>query len=131
VRLFLDSNVWISALAASGRCEELLRTCLGHHRTLTSNLVRDECLAVIERKLRARPEALAQFVRLWTLAECVADAAAETGSNDARLLAAAGAAGAELFVTGDRAVLELRQVQSLLIVSPRDAWLMLYPPSFS
>lgn len=66
---------------------------------------------------------------MWRSAELVVDVPAESADNDSRLIAAAAATGADLFVTGDKQVLERTQIGHMRIVSPRDAWLILYPPT--
>jgi hypothetical protein len=45
--------------------------------------------------------------------------------------AAAVAAGAELFVTGDKRVLEWIASGSMRIASPRQAWIMLFEPQLN
>lgn len=128
MRVFLDTNVWISGLASAGLCKELLTQSLKAGVVLSSLLVREEVTAVITRKFEARSETLSLFLDLWQYAECVADAPDDLGDNDARLVAAASAAGADLFVTGDKAVLAMGRVASMRIEAPRTAWIMLFNP---
>ena len=45
--------------------------------------------------------------------------------------AAAVAAGAELFVTGDKRVLEWAASGTMRIVSPRQAWIILFEPQLN
>jgi predicted nucleic acid-binding protein len=51
--------------------------------------------------------------------------------NDARLVAAAVTAGADLFVSGDKRVLEWGASGSLRIASPRQAWIILFEPQLN
>jgi predicted nucleic acid-binding protein len=44
---------------------------------------------------------------------------------DISILACAIAGGAEVFVTGDKELLELKQIKTLPIISPRQLWLQL------
>jgi predicted nucleic acid-binding protein len=86
---------------------------------MTSTLVREELADVLLRKLAPKPATLKQIDALWQMATHIADAPAGHGDNDARLLHAAAAAGAEAFVTGDKAVLNLQAYQGMPILSPR------------
>ena len=61
----------------------------------------------------------------------VLHAADPASDNDSRLVAAAVAAGAELFVAGDKWVREWAASGPLRIVSPRQAWIMLFEPQLN
>lgn len=129
MRVFLDTNVWVSAFAARGVCEELLLRLLEDGSVLTSPLVWEELTGVLTRKVLPSPAAWQRIRSLWCSAESVKDAPAEREDNDSRLIAAAAEAGADLFVTGDKEVLERSHSGNMRVVSPRDAWLILYPPA--
>lgn len=122
MRIFLDTNVWVSAFAARGLCESLLVECLERHEVLTSPLVWEEIRDVLNRKFAPAPQTWREIEGLWRTANSVADAPAEFGDNDARLLKAAAAAGADVFVTGDRALLDLKSIEGVKIVPPRQLY---------
>lgn len=122
MKVFLDTNVWVAAFAARGLCDALLDECLTGHEVLTSVLVWDELRDVMTRKLDPTPKAWKEIEALWKTAIPVADVPPGFGDNDARLVEAARAAGAEAFVTGDRALLDLRAAGEMPIVSPREAY---------
>ncbi len=126
--LFLDTNIWVSALVASGLCEDLLLKCVEQRLAVTSELVWIELEAVMTRKIRASDVAVSSARELWKTLPLIDDVPAPTDDNDARLVAAARAAGATLFVTGDRRVLDWRQSGEMRIVSPREAWIELFAP---
>lgn len=125
MRVFLDTNVWVAALATRGLCAELLEQCLARHAVLTSALLRAEFDDVVERKLAPAPATWAEIGRLWAMSCAIPDAAPERGDNDTRLLEAAADARAEAFVTGDKAVLERRSHRDMPIRSPRQMYAML------
>lgn len=83
---------------------------------------------MLARKLRFSAEEIALARATFDAAEAVSDAAAPTDDNDARLLAAALASGANLFVTGDKRVLGWKPSGTLSIVTPREAWITLFAP---
>jgi predicted nucleic acid-binding protein len=128
VRVFLDTNVWISAFVAPGACRRLVAFALPFHETLSSALVRQEITSVLTEKLNAPPPSTQWLEEFLRETRPLSDANPEIGDNDARLLAGASAAGAELFVTGNNALLEKGFVGAMRIVSPREAWLMLFSP---
>jgi len=129
MRVFFDTNVWLSAVVFPGLCSELLLACdaAGHH-LLTSALVRAETQAVLRRKFVRHAAAVERFDALWLCATCVPDVAEPLEDADARLVACAQAAAANLFVTGDQRVLGWDPRGNMRIVTPRVAWTQLDAP---
>lgn len=126
-QVFFDTNVWLSAAVFPGLCAELLLALdAAGHRLMTTSLVREEAHCVLKRKFARHAAALERFDALWACAVCVPDAAEPAGDADAQLVAAAGAAGADMFVTGDQRVLGWDEPGGpMRIVSPRQAWALL------
>lgn len=123
MRVFLDTNVWLSAVVFPGLCAELLLEIDARgHRLLTSALVREEVHAVMQRKFPRHAAAVERFDALWADATRVPDVAEPADDADARLVTAAEAAGADLFVTGDQRVLGWDPCGEMGILSPRRAW---------
>lgn len=123
MKVFLDSNVWLAAVVFPGLCAELvLELDARGHRLLTSVLVREEVRGVMQRKFKRHAAAWERFDSLWACALCVPDVAEPAADADARLVAAAREAGAQLFITGDQRVLGWHPQASMGIVSPRQAW---------
>jgi putative PIN family toxin of toxin-antitoxin system len=126
MKVFLDTNVWLSATIFSGLCEELLLQCAEHDWLLTSTLVQIEAHEVLQRQFAHAPNACALFDASWQVAQLIADVDTPSDDNDKRLVAAAALAGADLLVTGDKRVLGWDQVKSaagtMRIVSARTAW---------
>jgi putative PIN family toxin of toxin-antitoxin system len=127
VKVFLDTNVLVSAFTARGLCTDLFRYLLAEHEVMTGevNLVElrrvlaehfhasDHQLAVVEGQLRdqvvvPRPAA--------TSAVRVRD------PDDAWVLASAIAGAADLLVTGDKDLLTVASRAPLPILSPRETW---------
>lgn len=126
MRVFLDTNVWLSATVFAGLCEAILTECAQRDGLVTTRLVQYEAHEVLGRKFAHLPHAQALFDAIWSEAVCVDDVAEPIDDNDVRLVRAASAAGAEVFVTGDRRVLGWATEGSMLILSPRDAWMRLF-----
>lgn len=68
------------------------------------------------------------FDAAWNEAPCISDLPDPTNDADRRLIAAALAAQAELFVTGDKRVLDWQASGGMRIVTPRQAWIILFAP---
>jgi predicted nucleic acid-binding protein len=130
MKVFLDINVWLSATIFPGLCEELVQQCAERGWVLTSALVRAEAHEVLARKFPQVPHAAALFDAVWEEASLIEDQPEPADDNDRRLVAAARAAGATLFVTGDKRVLSWQMTQqpdsTMQIVSPREAWGILF-----
>lgn len=126
MRVFFDTNVWMSASIFSGLCEALLLQCTEHRVLLGSALVQREAHAGLRRKFPQLPDACALFDAVWQSAELIADHDEPANDNDRCLVNTAAAAGVELFVAGDKRVLAWQAVQTgrglMRIVSPREAW---------
>jgi predicted nucleic acid-binding protein len=123
-KVFFDTNVWLSAVVFPGLCAELLLALdAAGHGLLTSALVRAEAHEVLRRKFKRHAAAIERFDALWACAACVPDMAEPAADADARLVAAARAAGAEVFVTGDQRVLGWDAPGAAMrILAPRGAW---------
>jgi predicted nucleic acid-binding protein len=129
VKVFLDTNVWLSAIVFPGLCAELLLALdASGHSLLTSALVRAETHDVLRRKFTRHATAIERFDTLWACAACVPDTDQPAGDADARRVAAAQAAGTQVFVTGDQRVLGWDPRNAMRIVSPRVAWATLVMP---
>ncbi len=127
MKVFLDTNVWVSAFLAPGLCEELLIRCVEDGIVLTSPVLWQELTEVLARKVSPSAKVLkhAEFLRRQTTT--IADVAEPENDNDARLVAAAAAAGAGLFITGDARLVNWGAANSMPIVTPRQGWIMLFP----
>lgn len=129
MKVFLDTNVWLSATVFAGLCEAILTESAQRDWLLSTRLVQQEAHEVLGRKFAHLPQAQALFDAIWAEAECVPDVPEPADDNDARLVRAAQDAGSAVFVTGDRRVLGLGQQGNMLILSPRDTWLRLFAQS--
>jgi len=126
MKVFPDTNVWLSGTVFAGLCEAILIECHQRQWLLTSRLVQTEAYAVLDRKFPHYPRSRLLFDRIWTDTPCVPDVSEPQGDNDARLVAAARAGGALVFITGDKRALGWGQQGQMKIWSPRDAWTYLF-----
>jgi len=124
VRVFLDTNVLVSAFTARGLCADLMRTVLAEHELLTAEAVLAELRDVLRRRFGYAPQTIDAVVSL--LREYPVQPTPEDlpeihirHADDLVVLASAIAAGAEVLVTGDNDLLSARDDSPILITDPR------------
>lgn len=127
MRVFLDTNVIASAIATRGLCADVLRTAIGFHDWVVSDPLIAELRRILKDKFGAPDGMIADVVRLLRQDTIEADALplADLPLKDPADVAVVSSAlngGAEVFVTGDKEILELQRVGSLQILSPRQFW---------
>lgn len=127
MRIFLDTNVLASALATRGLCAELFESVLTGHELLASDGLLAELRRILTTRLRIPADTADAFlVLIETNATILPTPAAIPAGipdpDDAPLIAAALAGGAECFVTGDKALLDLGTVAGMPVISPRQFW---------
>ncbi len=130
MRVFLDTNVLIAAFAARGLCADVFRLAGTDHTLLIGAPVLVEVRRVLETKLRMPAPARNEVLRVLHRFEQVPAAMAPIAlgiddPDDDWVVACAAAASADVFVTGDKALLGLHRVGQLPIVSPREFWTQL------
>lgn len=127
MKVFLDTNVLASALATRGLCAELFESVLTGHELLVSHELLVELRRILTTKLRIPADTADAFLTLieanaMSLAAPAEFPAGISDPDDAPLIAAGLAGGAECFVTGDKALLDLGSVDGMAVISPRRFW---------
>ena len=129
MKVFLDTNFLASALTTRGLCAELFEVVLQSHQLLTSDLVVRELQRVLPGKSGQSKEVTEGFINLLhTHALLVTNEhpfPSLPDPDDEPIVASALAGNANVFVTGDKALLQLHNVEHLPIISPRKFWEML------
>jgi uncharacterized protein len=131
VKVFLDTNVVVSAYAARGLCADVLRLVLAEHELMVGEVVLEELERVLGGKLRLPPAYIQEI--LESLREHHVQPRPQSPGDrvlrdpdDAWVLASALEAGAEVLITGDPDLLEVAaDVDELRIVTPRAFWEMI------
>ena len=133
MRLFLDTNVLVSAFAARGLSADLFELVRVKHEFITGRTV----LGELERALRLKvklPRDRCEEIVAYVSGEAVlvvdsAPAADCDVDDDDRLVLGEALAGqSEIFVTGDAAVAALKKLGSMQILTPRQLWEALRKP---
>jgi putative PIN family toxin of toxin-antitoxin system len=127
VRVFLDTNVLASGIATRGLCAELFESVVNEHELLTCEPVLRELERVLSAKFHLPDSIIKAFIGLLKAEGLVIKAQERPtikfkDADDIPILACAIAAKADVFVTGDKALLELGTIENIPILSPRELW---------
>lgn len=133
MRVFLDTNVLASAAATRGLCADVMREVLGSHELLTSAQVLNELERVLRTQFSVPQDLIDDFMSLMRQDTVLARPGQTPkikirDQDDLPILSAAIAAGADVFVTGDKELLGIGRIEKLAIVSPRQFWEKLKTP---
>jgi uncharacterized protein len=134
LRVFLDTNVLVAAFATRGLCADVLRTVLAEHELFLSTTVLEELTRALLDKIRV-PEPMVRDIAAFLRASAsLADRPAKPvpvpirDPDDAVILGEALAIGAEVFVTGDKDVLEAGEIPGIRVLDPRGFWQLIRGP---
>jgi putative PIN family toxin of toxin-antitoxin system len=127
VRVFLDTNVLVSAFATRGLCADVVRVVVDQHELLVGEVVLEELMRVLTTRFRM-PRDQAQSVEAWLRQfEVVArprrrDPIKVRDDADRWVLASAHAAKADVLITGDDDLLAVAAQATMRILTPRQFW---------
>ncbi len=130
MRVFLDTNVLVSAFAARGLCADLLELVLLEHDLVLGRNVLQELNKALGEKLKLPPARSAEIVEFVSgeavqIVDRAEVADAKVDPDDSLVLGEAIAARADVFVTGDAALVKLGAIEKVQLVAPRQFWEML------
>src|SRR3989338_7838225 len=118
MKVFLDTNVIASATATRGLCADVLRCDIEFHELIVSELLFGELRRVLKDKFRASPDLIADVI--WLLQQDTfmsePDPLADLPLKDiadVTIVSAAVNGPADILVTGDREILDLKQVGTM------------------
>jgi putative PIN family toxin of toxin-antitoxin system len=127
VKVFLDTNVLVSAFTTRGLCADLFQALLADHTPCVGETVLSEFEKVLRGKFRhsaAAARERKEFLRRYCELSPAANAARIPGidAQDRKVIGEAAAASVDALVTGDQAMLALGTVKGMAMVSPRQLW---------
>lgn len=127
MRVFLDTNVLASAVATRGLCADVLREVLTSHELVTSPQVLSELKRILRTKFGVAQDLIDDFISLIQQETVLAQPGPLPpveidDHDDLPILSAAISGRADAFVTGDKELLDLSEVENLAILSPRQFW---------
>ena len=127
MKVFLDTNVLVSAFTTRGLSADVVRLILTEHELLTGEVNLAELERVLHKRMgvpSAQVGLVLQLLRDQTIIprpKRLPDITVRD-PDDAWVLASALAGGAEVLVTGDQDLLVLHGEVSLPVLSPRGFW---------
>ncbi len=127
MRVFLDTNVLASAFGTRGLCADVLREVLVAHDLLVSDILFQELERVLHQKFQIPSSVLSEILSLLQQdsVHCQVGTLPVVpikDQDDLPILSYAIEGQAEVFVTGDKELLALEHIGTLLILSPRAFW---------
>ena len=127
MRVFLDTNVLVSAFATRGLCADVLRLTLSEHDLVLGTVVVAELRRVLLGKIKlpkAQWSAIEAFLREHEVVARPRKAPSirVRDASDRWILATAIAAKADVLVTGDRDLLDVAGESPVRILTPREFW---------
>lgn len=127
MKVFLDTNVLVSAFTARGLSAELFRYLLAEHEILTGDVNLVELRRVLRDRFGAAADQIASVEAQLRDQTIVPKPTARAAfpirdADDAWVLASALASEADMLVTGDKDLLAIARDVALPILTPREAW---------
>lgn len=127
MRVFLDTNIIVSAFATRGLCADLFREILAAHTLVTSEYILSETQDVLARGFKVPEETVIEIIALLRRQEMVTTPAtlpqlSIRDRDDLPVVAAAIEAKADYLVSGDKDILSLIPLNDIKIATPREFW---------
>ena len=127
MKVFLDTNVLVSAMATRGLCADVLREILTSHQLIVSIPLFNELRRVLRQKLQIPDELIDDAIEMlqqdahFATPSTLSDVKIRD-KDDLMILSSALDGSADLLVTGDKELLNLGKIRDMEIVSPRGFW---------
>jgi putative PIN family toxin of toxin-antitoxin system len=127
MRVFLDTNVIVSAVTTRGLCADIFRAVLADHELVTCSKVLQEVARILHTKFSVPDSLISEYVELIRQDAILAEAK-ETPDvhikdvDDIEIIGAAISGKVDVMVTGDRELQDIKSMRRLRIVSPRAFW---------
>jgi len=127
MRVILDSNVAIAAVASRGLCEAVMELCMEHHHLILCDGILEEIGEKLKLKLKVSPPIIAEYLHvLRHHAEMLKpEKVAKTvcrDPNDLMILGLVVPGNADAIVTGDMDLLVIKSYMGARIMTPRGFW---------
>lgn len=127
MKVALDTNVLVSAATTRGLCTDVLREVLISHDLVLSEVLIEELEGILLHKFEVPSALVGEYIDVLKSDSITTGLTDELDldlrdQSDIKILSAAASTRADIFVTGDKELLELGQLQKMIIVSPRQFW---------
>ena len=128
MKIFLDTNVLISAFISHGTCNELFVHCMTNHYVYTSEFVIQELSRTLAKKFKYPRDEIERAKKIILSCATVTPEISLPHSlakdkDDDHIIAAAIAADVDCIVSGDYDLVSLKKIQDIPILSPNNFWI--------
>jgi len=127
MRVFLDTNVIISAVTTRGLCADVFRAVLADHELVTCSQVLQEVRRILSTKFSVPEELIFEYLELINQDAIIAEPNDSPNvqikdKDDVEIIGAAIVGKADVLVTGDKELHGIKSIQKVRIMSPRAFW---------
>lgn len=133
MRVCLDTNVLVAAIATRGLCADVLRTVLAEHELVVGEVILAELRRVLTTRFKVPHDRVEAIETIFAPFPLLPKPSAPSevpvrDPSDRWILATALAGSADVLVTGDEDLLAVAEDVPLRILSPRAFWELLRQP---
>ena len=127
MKIVLDSNVIVAAFSSRGLCASLFELCLDRYTIMISDFILAEVSRILQDRFKM-PSKNVKTIVDYLQEFCVITSYQKLPKRicrdpyDDEILALAISSEADYIITGDKDLLDLKDYQSIQIVSPRQFW---------
>jgi len=127
MRVFLDTNVIISAVTTRGLCADVFRAVLADHELVTCSQLLQEVRRILSTKFSVPEELIFEYLELINQDAIIAEPndlpnVQIKDKDDVEIIGAAIVGKADVLVTGDKELHGIKSIQKVRIMSPRAFW---------
>ncbi len=127
MRVVLDANVIIAAVAARGVCEAVFELCLEQHELIICESLLREIDEKLRLKIKVPAPVVAEYLQLLrsnaeTLTPSAVDPKSCRDPDDLAILGLVSPGNVETIVTGDQDLLVLDSYKRAHTITPREFW---------
>ncbi len=127
MRVFLDTNIIVSAFTTRGLCADLFREILAAHTLVTSDYILSETQDVLTRRFKIPEDTVIEMIALLrkqeiTIRPATVPQIVIRDLDDLPVLAAAIESKADYLVSGDKDIISLFPLKEIKIATPREFW---------
>ena len=127
MRVILDANVVIAAVASRGLCEAILELCLEHHHIIVCEGILEEIEEKLRIKIKVSAPVVAEYLKiLRNNAQILEPEKVEKAicrdPDDFMMLGLVAPGHADAIVAGDKDLLVIKEYKKARIMTPRSFW---------
>ena len=125
MRVYLDTNVIVSAFTARGLSSEVFKIILAEHKLILSTIVLEELQKVLKNKIKIPSSQIKEIIEFLKNFEVISnfdinESLRLRDSDDIPILSAALSGEVDILITGDKDLLVVSEKYGLRIVTPRE-----------